>query len=173
MQEAIAEPLCSISEEKKTLIKEALCGKFSVESNYKKSGENCAELVLQKRSSDTAAQINALKKCDYGDIAEKLRKASLKAMNYTAPLARCIGYNFDPSGLLSKAQIEFDQRAFAQTCTPKLRNMLLNRMNFFNDSIRKSEVDLGPTAFFSKLNIYVDEKGNVFEETIKTEEIGN
>ncbi len=172
-QVAFAEPVCSVSEGKKTLIKEALCGKFSEESVYKQAGEKCAELVLRKRAADTAAQINALNKCGYSDIAGRLYEVSLRVIAYTAPLARCIGYKFDPSELLSKAQKEFDQRAIGQTCTPKLRSMLLNRMNFFNDSIRKSEVEPGPVVFFSKLNIYVDENGNVFEKTFKTEGIGN
>ncbi len=51
---AYAEPICSVSEEKKALIKEALCGKFSSELRYKDSSDGCYRTMLERRALDTA-----------------------------------------------------------------------------------------------------------------------
>ena len=159
---ASAEPTCAISEEKKALIKEALCGKFSTELRYKDSSDGCHRTILERRALDTASQINALRLCGYADLAERLKNASIKVMSYTTPLSRCIGDPFNPEDLMNKAQNSFDQKASGQVCSPKLRAMVSGRLDYFNKSIETIESGSG-SINFSKLGLIVDENGNVSE----------
>ncbi len=161
--DAFAEPTCAVSEEKKALIKEALCGKFSSEARYKDSSEGCYKTILERRALDTASQINALRLCGYSDLAERLKNASLKIMSYTAPLSRCIGDFFIPEALMNEAQKSFDERAKGHMCSAKLREMLNGRLEYFNKSVEAIESGSG-SMDFSKLGVIVDTDGNVYEK---------
>lgn len=160
---AFAETTCAISEGKKALIKEALCGKFSSELSYKDSSDGCFKIILEKRALDTASQINALRLCGYTDLAERLKNASLKIMSYTVPLSKCIGYSFSPEFLMSEAQKSFDERAKGQMCSPKLRGMLNERLDYFNKVVEAIESGSG-SMDFSTLGVIVDTSGNVSEK---------
>lgn len=155
---------CAVSEEKLLHIKKALCGSYSVETEYKDMSNDCVRKVFRKRADDTAAQINALRKCGYREISEELKNATIKSLAFITPIARCVDQQFDADKILRDAIYNFDTKTKKIVCSNSLKYKVESRMEFFRKSIKSLEMpEATQGAAFSKLGIAVDLEGRVTE----------
>lgn len=152
---------CLVSNEKKEIIQNFLCGQYSDEPSYKFSGVGCVTKSVKARMFDTAVHITSLKACGYNDFAEDYLIFNKKIFSATQPLLQCTNENVDYLKLLDTSLNEVKLNAGSSRCDGEIKIKIDKFVNRTKPQLNDvSSQNIG--AFFLKsLKVVVDNNGNL------------
>jgi hypothetical protein len=154
---------CNIAEEKKRIIRTALCGDVAPEKEYKFAGSGCVLKSAQQRMADTALQIHAYQKCGEPLFAIRLGEATIKAMQFVQTLAVCSGERINIDQVFEQALKDAPVRYASLQCTA-LKDQLERRKPIFEQLIQQANDPSTVESIYVKLGVTVDASGNVSEK---------
>ena len=159
---ALAEPQCDIPDVTKKVIYHVLCGGAAPEANYRFEGPNFLKASVAKRLDDSAVQIHAYKMCREDEFSERLKFASLNAIQFIEILSVCTPERPDINRMMEASLRDMAKRMVRETCTPAWRELLTKRRSSLEKLIQQTQQS-SVDAVYEKLKVRVDNEGNVFE----------
>ena len=156
-----AEATCVISEAKRHVVNNVLCGQSAPEPEYHFSGPNCLTNSVTKRFEDTAIQIVVYRICGDQQFSDRLKEANFQTNKLFKLLSACTSERPDFNKILEDAITKAAQHAGSMTCPPEMRAMADSRRAYFEQTITLANDPKTVPATLEKLGITVDSSGNI------------
>lgn len=161
---ADADATCKISEQKKLTISALLCGQMSKETQYRFEGTDCFKKSLRARFRDTAIQILGAKMCGDDDLANKIKSANLRVLNFLGIMSVCTSEQVNLSSILDESLDTVSRELANERCTPEVRAVFAQRRPFFEQMISMSMDPNINSLMYEKLGVVVDGSGNISDK---------
>jgi hypothetical protein len=154
---------CNIAEEKKRIIRTALCGDTAPEKEYKFTGSGCVLKSAQQRMADSALQVYLYQKCGDPLFAIRLGAALIKGTQFVQTLAACSRERIEINKIFEQELKNAQVRYSSMECTA-VKDRLEKRKPVFEELIQLADDPSTVANIYQKLGITVDANGNISEK---------
>jgi len=161
---AQANPTCLIGNEKKAFIKAILCGQNAPEAAYRFSGPDCVRKSLARRLEDSIVHVEVLLKCGHAMFAERYKKGVLESVKFMQTLSVCTNDRLNVSKVYADREKYVRLRLKNSICNKQMRALIKQRKPYFESLINIGAKNSLTEKIFNKLEISVDQDGNVIEK---------
>ncbi|MBO6893570.1 MAG: hypothetical protein JJ866_16630 [Roseibium sp.] len=157
---------CSVSQDKKVIITDFMCGKYSQEPYYRKEGPGCVRASMEARLFDSAVAIHNLSVCGYGQVADEYFEAAKVTNSVLQSLSTCTTEQLGEGelDLLLAAQVdEVKKQAGDTKCVGQLQKKTVANVPRIKGEIYQIQGGGLAEQLTSGLGISISTDGNISE----------